>query len=606
MVQDQMHKSIVMIKRGILQFLTLVMLLFFFSCGDSTKTKDKAIVSGTVAVVNEGEIRLSNEPIPLENEWSSNMDTTGVALPVDEEGRFRFEIEIEKPSFYRVNLGKENVLLYVSPNDSIAITLDSLVNLAGTNAHLNTYLQHQKEEIGKAEGYIYRNLASLYALDEASFRKQLDSLKNANFAHYNTFSSSVENIPAVFEKHCMVTLDNHYKYYQLLYPSGHEIVTGKTAQLPKDYLEEMASGLNKPESLNDEKYIAYLDKYVEIMSSGKFKNQRYDNQPLEKINARYLAIKNLPVDQEIKDYLFEQHFKICNTNYSTKAWKGIVTQFEKEISNEQLLAKVKNDYQKALAVREEPNEIRVYKTTNEIGLDAHIFYPEEHKQEDKRSVYLYFHGGGWSLGMPEAGYDVCKRMSKQGMVAISFEYRLIDVHGNDIQKSLEDAKSAIRWVRANASELGIDPSKIVATGFSAGAHLAASTAIVVDFVSKDNNGFSSVPNLVITQSSSYDLTKGDGWFDGVSKGQAQAISLVQNVKSGLPPFLSFHTTEDYLAPIYEFFQFKAAMEGHKNDFQFQIFEKGGHFFRDKKAREKVKELTDEFLVARGFLGDSKK
>lgn len=595
-----------MIKREILQLLTLGMLLFFFSCGDSTtKTKDKAIVRGTVVVANEGEIRLSNEPIPLENEWSSGIDTTGVVVLVDNEGRFRFEIEIEKPNFYRMNLGKENVSLYVSPNDSIAITLDSLVSIAGTNGHLSTYLQNQKEEIGKAEGYIYRNLASLYTLDETSFRKQLDSLKNANLAHYNAFSNSVKNVPPVFEKHCMVALDNHYKYYQLLYPSGHEIVTGKRAQLPKNYLEEMGLGLNKPQFLNDKKYIAYLDKYVEIMSSGKFKNQRYDNQPLEKINARYLAIKNLPVDQEIKDYLFEQHFKICNTNYSTKAWKGIFTQFEKETSNEQLLAKVKNDYQKALAVREEPNEIRVYKTTDETELDAHIFYPEEHKQEDKNPVYLYFHGGGWSLGMPESGYDVCKRMSKQGMVAISFEYRLIDVHGNDIQKSLEDAKSAIRWVRANASELGIDPNKIVATGFSAGAHLAASTAIVDDFVSEDNKGFSSVPNLVITQSSSYDLTKGDGWFDGVSKGQAQTISLVQNVKSGLPPFLSFHTTEDYLAPIYEFFQFKGAMEGHQNDFQFQIFEKGGHFFRDKEAREKVKELTDEFLVARGFLGSSK-
>ncbi|UII81343.1 alpha/beta hydrolase [Flagellimonas sp. CMM7] len=594
-----------MVKKEILQLLTFGTLLFFFSCGDSTKIQSKAVVSGTVMSPDEREVRLSNEPIPLENEWSTVTDLTGVSTTIDDEGRFRFEIEIEKPSFYRIILGKENVSLYVSPNDSIAITLDSLVNLAGTNAHLNTYLKNQKEEMGKTEGYIYRNLASLYALDEASFRKQLDSLKNTNLAHYNTFSSSVENIPAVFEKHCMVTLDNHYKYYQLLYPSGHEIVTGKTAQLPKDYLDEMALGLNKPESLNDEKYIAYLDKYLEIMSSGKFKNQRYDNQPQEKINARYLAIKNLPVDQEIKDYLFEQHFKICNTNYSTKAWKGIFTQFEKETSNEQLLAKVKNDYQKALAVREEPNKISVYKTSDEIELDAHIFYPEKHKQEDEKSAYLYFHGGGWSLGMPEAGYDVCKRMSAQGMVAISFEYRLIDVHGNDIQKSLEDAKSAIRWVRANASELGIDPNKIVATGFSAGAHLAASTAIVDDFISEDNNGFSSVPNLVITQSSSYDLTKGDGWFDGVSKGQAKAISLVQNVKSGLPPFLSFHTTEDYLAPIYEFFQFKAAMEGYKNDFQFQIFEKGGHFFRDKEAREKVKELTDEFLVARGFLKDSK-
>lgn len=594
-----------MVKKGILQLLTFGILLFFFSCGDSTKKQSKVVVSGIVMSPHEGEVRLSNEPIPLENEWSTVTDATGATTTIDGEGYFRFEIEIENPSFYRINLGNRNISLYLTPNDSLAVTLDSIVGIAGANAHLNTYLQNQKEEIGKSEGYIYRNLASLYALDETGFRKQMDSLKNANLVHYNTFSNSVENIPPMFEKHCMVTLDNHYKYYQLLYPSGHEIITGQKAELPANYLEEMALGLNKPQLLNDKKYIAYLDKYVEIMSSGKFKNQRYDNYPLEKINARYLAIKNLSVDQEIKDYLFEQHFKICSTNYSTKAWAGIFNQFEKETSNEKLLAKVKNDFQKALAVREEPDEIRIYKTSNETELDAHIFYPKGHKQEDEKSAYLYFHGGGWSLGKPEAGYDACKRMSAQGMVAISFEYRLIDVYGNVIQKSLEDAKSAIRWVRAHASELGIDPNKIVATGFSAGAHLAASAAIVDDFVSEDNKSFSSIPNLVITKSSSYDLTKGDGWFDGVSRGKAQAISLVQNVKSGLPPFLSLHTTEDHLAPIYEFFHFKGVMEAHNNDFQFQIFEKVGHFFRDKEAREKANELTDEFLMARGFLADSK-
>ncbi len=592
-----------MAEKRIIQVLVLVLIVFVLGCNTSTTKKESSvIVTGNVSSSHYKEIRLSNKPIPIENEWSVANDTSGIAATIDEEGNFRFEIEVDKSSFHRITLGDKTVQLYINPNDSISVTLDSVIGIQGSNAHLNNYFLHQKEELNKSERYIQKNLASIYALDEIRFSNQLDSLKESNIAHYRTFISSFENVPLEFEERCMAGVNYLYKYYQLLYPSGHEIITHKKAYLPANYFDEMSEGLNKFQFLNDKRYIAYLDKYVEIMSAGDLKDRRYDNLPTEKIHARYYTIKNLSASEEIKDYLFEQHFKICTINYSSKNWKGILSDFEKDTKNKKLVSKIKKQYQKSNDLRKEPNEIRTYKIVDGIELDAHIFYPKEHQKGNRRPAYLYFHGGGWSLGMAESGYSTCKRMSEKGMVAISFEYRLIDVYGNDIQKSLEDAKSAIRWVRSQASVLGVNSDKIVATGFSAGAHLAASTAIIDDFVSEDNKDFSSKPNLVITQSSSYDLTKGD-WFDGVSRGQAMSISLLQNVKTGLPPFLSFHTTEDYLAPVSEFFQFKTVMEKHKNDFQFQIFEGVGHFFRDKDAREKLYLLRDEYLVARGYITD---
>ncbi|WP_109098513.1 alpha/beta hydrolase [Aquimarina sp. AU58] len=594
-----------MVKKRIIQVLVLVLIVFVSGCDKSIKkNENKVIVTGNVSSSHYKEIRLSNKPIPIENEWSVANDTSGIAATIDKGGNFRFEIEVDKSSFHRITLGDKTVQLYLNPNDSISVTLDSVIGINGSNAHLNNYFLHQKEELDKSERYIHKNLASIYALDEIEFSNQLDSLKESNIAHCRTFISNFENVPPEFEERCMASINYLYKYYQLLYPSGHEIITSKKAHLPANYFDEMSDGLNKFQFLNNKKYIIYLDKYVEVMSAGDLKERRYDNLPIEKIRTRYHTIKNLSASEEIKDYLFEQHFVLCNTNYSSKNWKGILNDFEKDSKNKKLISKIKNQYQKSNDLRKKPNEIKTYKIVDGIELDAHVFYPKEHqKRNHSRPAYLYFHGGGWSLGMAESGYSICKRMSEKGMVAISFEYRLIDVYGNDIQKSLEDAKSAIRWVRSQASLLGVNSDKIVATGFSAGAHLAASTAIIDDFFSEDNKDFSSKPNLVITQSSSYDLTKGDGWFDGVSRGQATSISLLQNVKTGLPPFLSFHTTEDYLAPVYEFFQFKAAMKAHKNDFQFQVFEGVGHFFRDKDAQEKLNNLRYEYLVARGYIAD---
>ncbi|WP_109301417.1 alpha/beta hydrolase [Aquimarina sp. AU474] len=591
-----------MTNRIIIKGLVLVLLVFVSGCYESTTTKEnRVIITGNVSSSHYNKIRLTNKPIPIQNEWSVATDTSGIATIIDKEGDFRFEIEVDKPNFQRIIFGDRTIPLYLSPNDSISVTLDSVIRINGSNAHLNNYFLQQKEELDISEHYVQENLASIYALDEINFRKQLDSLKESNIRQYHTFINGYENVPSEFKERCMANINYLYKYYQLLYPSGHEIVTGKKANLPKNYLNEMSEGLNKFQFLNDEKYVTYLDKYVEVMSAGDLKERRYDNLPTEKIRARYYTIKNLSVNDEIKDYLFEQHFKICAINYSSKHWKGILDDLEKSNKNIKLVSKIKKQYQKSSELRKEPNDIRKYKQVNDTNLDAHIFYPKEHQKDNASPVYIYFHGGGWSLGMAESGYNTCKRMSEKGMVAISFEYRLIDVYGNDIQKSLEDAKSAIRWVRSQASVLGINPDKIVAAGFSAGAHLAASTAIINDFVSEDNKDFSSIPNLVITQSSSYDLTKGDGWFDGVSRGHATSISLLQNVKTGLPPFLSFHTTEDYLAPIYEFFQFKTSMETHKNDFQFQVFEGVGHFFRDKNAREKLNVIRDKYLIARGYI-----
>ena len=128
----------------------------------------------------------------------------------------------------------------------------------------------------------------------------------------------------------------------------------------------------------------------------------------------------------------------------------------------------------------------VYKKTPEGELTLHGFFPPDWKATDKRPVVVFFFGGGWKNGaytqfVPQAEY-----FAARGLVAFSADYRIESKHKTTPDKCVEDAKSAIRWVRANADKLGIDPDKVIASGGSAGGHIAACAALVDGFDSPDD------------------------------------------------------------------------------------------------------------------------
>jgi acetyl esterase/lipase len=92
---------------------------------------------------------------------------------------------------------------------------------------------------------------------------------------------------------------------------------------------------------------------------------------------------------------------------------------------------------------------------------------------DPRPAVLLIHGGGWSDGQRGDMKDIAVALAGQGFVAASAGYRLVDGERNRFPVQLDDVQRAVRWLRANAATLGIDPPRICALGFSAGGHLAA-------------------------------------------------------------------------------------------------------------------------------------
>ncbi|MEL7267636.1 MAG: carboxylesterase family protein, partial [Planctomycetota bacterium] len=104
-----------------------------------------------------------------------------------------------------------------------------------------------------------------------------------------------------------------------------------------------------------------------------------------------------------------------------------------------------------------PDRVVLYKTTKQAKLRLNMFLPPDHRAHDSRPAIVFFFGGGWVGGSPSQFYGQCKALADIGVVAISAEYRVRSRNKTTPKECVADGKSAMRYVRANAAQLGIDP-----------------------------------------------------------------------------------------------------------------------------------------------------
>src|SRR5215207_1445537 len=123
----------------------------------------------------------------------------------------------------------------------------------------------------------------------------------------------------------------------------------------------------------------------------------------------------------------------------------------------------------------------MYKTTPQAELKLHFYRPADWKASDKRPAIVFFFGGGWKNGSHVQFTRQAEYFASRGLVCATADYRVANQHKTTPDACVEDAKSAIRYVRKHSAELGVDPGRIVAAGGSAGGHLAAATLLVPGF-----------------------------------------------------------------------------------------------------------------------------
>lgn len=251
-----------------------------------------------------------------------------------------------------------------------------------------------------------------------------------------------------------------------------------------------------------------------------------------------------------------------------------------------------------------PGDSIIYKTIDTVNLAMDIMHPPDIKAGESYPAIIFFFGGGWNGGSIQQFEPHAIHFAKRGMIAIRADYRVKKRQGTTPFDAVEDAKSAIRYLRENADMLQIDTSRIVASGGSAGGHLAAAAATLKGLDNPtENRNISSKPNALVLFNPVFDNGPDGYGYDRIGD-RFPEISPIHNIRKGAPPTIVFLGTEDRLIPVETAEVYKKKMEvvGSRCDLFIYEGQKHGFFnFKNTENYQKTLREADNFLVSLGYI-----
>lgn len=258
-----------------------------------------------------------------------------------------------------------------------------------------------------------------------------------------------------------------------------------------------------------------------------------------------------------------------------------------------------------------------YGKAGDRSLKLDVIKPKE-SREKPRACVVWIHGGGWQNGNKSSGTGRLASLVASGdYVGVSVGYRLTDETAWPGQ--IHDCKAAIRWIRANAKTLKIDPDKIGVWGSSAGGHLvsmlgtsgdvkelegkngspdvSSRVACVVDFCGPSD--FLAIPKdgpkVSEPSGSLYKLLGGPL---GEKQDIAKEASPITYVTKDDPPFLIVHGTDDRTVAIKQAELLHAVQQKAGVNTTFVKITGGGHGIGGPKVDERVRAFFAKHLLGK--------
>ena len=252
-------------------------------------------------------------------------------------------------------------------------------------------------------------------------------------------------------------------------------------------------------------------------------------------------------------------------------------------------------------------ESHVYKSTPQRELSLDVFTPTGDADAPRPAV-VFFHGGGWNNGAPGQFYGQARHLAERGMIGISAQYRLKNEDDATPIDAAADALSAVRWVRAHAEQLGLDPERLGAGGGSAGGQLAAVTATldqaVVDQLAGDEDTTASPrPDALLLFNPVYDNSP-EGFGSKRFDDRWETFSPLHNLHDGMPPTFVVLGDSDELIPVATAEAFRDRMRELGVRSELTVYEGQPHGFfnkRDTGMFDQTVQAMDDFLTSLGWL-----
>jgi acetyl esterase/lipase len=183
-----------------------------------------------------------------------------------------------------------------------------------------------------------------------------------------------------------------------------------------------------------------------------------------------------------------------------------------------------------------------------------VFLPEK---PDTLGISVIICPGGsyYWLDMNNEGYSVARYLNSKGITAFVLRYRTA-MRGNRHPAMIQDLQYAMRKVKENAGNYGINPEKIGVMGFSAGGHLAGTQAAYfdTDFIGRGENFFTPTKPYFtamiypVVSMTDEDIVHKKSRKNLLGKNYspelAETMSLEKNVRTDMPPVFIMHCTGD--------------------------------------------------------------
>ena len=244
----------------------------------------------------------------------------------------------------------------------------------------------------------------------------------------------------------------------------------------------------------------------------------------------------------------------------------------------------------------------IYKQIDTTQLKMIVYKQTNIKPNISCNAIVFFFGGGWVGGTIKQFEPFATYYAAKGLVTVLVDYRVKSRNGTTPFESLKDAKSAMRYLKANCKTLHINPDRIIASGGSAGGHLAAA-CFTNESINEatDNLKISSKPAALLLFNPVIDNSKAGYGYERV-KEKWEVFSPLHNIRKGFPPTAFFLGTKDNLIPVKTAETFKSKVDSVGSRCYLFLFENESHgFFNQQKLRADILSNADSFLNSIGYL-----